>query len=186
MSATRGQLALVGSKFNGGLLSRVRNVNEALCTSASAASRVTQNYSCDEVHHFVSTRSWRPFVPSSMISSASSLSRSTLMSTDCCTRVRLRRSRRACTCSPVTVTTTATPRVAFSDGTYRVGPDIAAGTYRSVATADNCYWARLSGFGGTLDDIIANYFGNSPTIVTIAPADVGFRASNCGGWTRIG
>ena len=30
---------------------RVRNVNEALCTSASAASRVTQNSSCNEVHH---------------------------------------------------------------------------------------------------------------------------------------
>ena len=36
---------------------------------------------------------------------------------------------------------------------------------RSVASADSCYWARLSGFGGTLDDIIANYFGNSPTTV---------------------
>jgi hypothetical protein len=86
----------------------------------------------------------------------------------------------------VTVTTAATPRIAFADGTYRVGPDVAAGTYRSVATADSCYWERLSGFGGTLDNIIANYFGNSPTIVTIAPTDVGFRSSNCGGWTKIG
>ena len=44
------------------------------------------------------------------------------------------------------------------------------GTYRSVASADSCYWARLSGFGGTLDDIIANYFGNSPTTVESADA----------------
>jgi hypothetical protein len=86
----------------------------------------------------------------------------------------------------VTVTTTATPRVAFSDGTHRVGPDIVAGTYQSAATADSCYWERLRGFGGTLDDVIANYFGSSPTIVTIAPTDVGFRSSSCGGWTKIG
>ena len=86
----------------------------------------------------------------------------------------------------VTVTTAATPRVAFSDGTYRVGPDIAAGTYQGVTTATGCYWERLRGFGGTLDDVIANYFGNAPTIVTIAPTDVGFRSSGCGGWTKIG
>ena len=42
----------------------------------------------------------------------------------------------------VTVTTAATPRIAFADGTDRVGPDIAAGTDRSVATADSCYWKR--------------------------------------------
>lgn len=86
----------------------------------------------------------------------------------------------------VTVTTTPTPRVEFPDGTYRVGPDIAPGTYRSVATSDSCYWARLRGFGGTLADIIANYFGIGPTIVAIAPTDVGFRSSSCGGWTKIG
>lgn len=86
----------------------------------------------------------------------------------------------------VTVTTTPIPKVAFSDGTYRVGPNIAAGTYQGVTTSDGCYWERLRGFGGTLDDVIANYFGRGPTIVTIAPTDVGFRSSNCGGWTKIG
>lgn len=87
---------------------------------------------------------------------------------------------------PVTVTviTTATPKVAFSDGTYRVGPDILAGTYREITASSSCYWARLSGFGGTFSEIIANGFGVS--IVTIAPADAGFQSSDCGAWTKIG
>jgi hypothetical protein len=94
------------------------------------------------------------------------------------------------TAPPVTVTqtvyTTPAPKIAFSDGTYRVGADIQAGTYRSTVTSTDCYWARLRGFGGTLDDIIANYIGNSPTIVTIAATDVGFESDRCGGWEKIG
>lgn len=85
----------------------------------------------------------------------------------------------------VTVTTTPTPKIAFVDGTYRVGPDIQPGTYKGVATTDSCYWERLKGFGGTLADIIANYFGSGPTIVTISPSDAGFRSERCGGWTKI-
>jgi hypothetical protein len=93
--------------------------------------------------------------------------------------------RRVTTTRTVTITTTPTPQTAFSDGTYRVGTDIVAGTYKSTATSDNCYWERLSGFGGTLGEIIANYFGSSPTYVTIAPTDVGFRSSNCSGWSKV-
>jgi hypothetical protein len=89
---------------------------------------------------------------------------------------------------PVTVTviTTATPKVAFSAGTYRVNTDIQAGTYQSVTVYGGCYWARLSGFGGTLDEIIANFFGSSPTIVTISATDAGFHSESCGGWSKIG
>jgi len=86
----------------------------------------------------------------------------------------------------VTVTTTPTPKVAFGDGTYRIGPDIQPGTYQGVTTGDSCYWERLTGFGGTLAEIIANYLGTSPTIVTISSTDVGFRSSRCGNWTKIG
>jgi hypothetical protein len=85
-----------------------------------------------------------------------------------------------------TVYTTPPPKIAFSDGTYRVGTDIQAGTYRSTASSTGCYWERLKGFGGTLDDIIANYLGISPTIVTIASTDVGFHSDGCGGWEKIG
>ncbi len=70
----------------------------------------------------------------------------------------------------------------FGDGTYRVGVDIAPGTYQT-ATPTSCYWARLRGFSGGFGDIISNglYVG----IVTISPSDLGFLSQRCGTWTKI-
>ncbi len=82
------------------------------------------------------------------------------------------------------------PPVTFGGGTYRVGIDIPAGTYRSPrSTSDWCYWERLSGFSGNFDDIIDNDFidGTGPFVVTIQPSDRGFFAEQvCGTWTKIG
>lgn len=78
----------------------------------------------------------------------------------------------------------ATPVSAFGDGTYIVGADITAGTYRA-AGSPACFWARLSGFGGTPSETIANDFGHTGPIVTISPTDVGFKTSGCGTWTKI-
>ncbi|GAA1086856.1 hypothetical protein [Nocardiopsis metallicus] len=69
-------------------------------------------------------------------------------------------------------------------GTFLVGDEISPGTYRSEGTS-SCYWARLSGTGGTLDSIIANNFGGGRQVVTISGSDVAFETSSCGGWTRI-
>lgn len=84
----------------------------------------------------------------------------------------------------VTVTTTPTPQVAFRDGTYRVGVDVQPGTYQASGGGSLCYWARLSGFSGNLDDIIAN--STDQTIVTIEPTDAGFQSNGCGSWSKIG
>ena len=82
-------------------------------------------------------------------------------------------------------TATPTPTYPhFSDGTYQVGKDIQPGTYRTRVGAFNCYYARLNGFGGTVDDIIANNNTDAPAIVTIAPTDAGFTSENCGTWTQ--
>lgn len=70
-------------------------------------------------------------------------------------------------------------------GTFAVGTDIAPGTYVAVGT-DGCYWARLSGFSGDFDDIIANDIGDGQRVVTIAAGDVGFESNRCGTWTRTG
>jgi hypothetical protein len=79
--------------------------------------------------------------------------------------------------------TTSTSQIEL-DGTYIVGTDIAAGTWRSMG-GDFCYWARLSGFGGTLNDIVANDNAlGGPAIVTIAGSDMGFATSRCGSWSR--
>ena len=71
----------------------------------------------------------------------------------------------------------------FGNGTHLVGDDIAPGTYRAPG-GDGCYWARLRGFGGTLDDIIANGGFGANATVTIAASDAGFESSNCGTWTK--
>ena len=71
----------------------------------------------------------------------------------------------------------------FGEGTWAVGTDLEPGTYAS-AGGDSCYWARLSGFGGTIDDILANYRGSARSIVTIALGD-GFQTDGCGLWMLV-
>ena len=84
-----------------------------------------------------------------------------------------------------TTTTAAGPKKEFGSGTFVVGKDIAAGTYRA-ADPSGCYWARLSGFGGSLSDIIANTNTSNPEVVTIAPSDKGFESNDCGTWKPVG
>ena len=71
----------------------------------------------------------------------------------------------------------------IGDGTHRVGNDIAPGTYRSDGD-ETCYWARLAGFSGELDDVRANG-NNAPEIVTIARGDAGFETRGCGSWVPV-
>lgn len=72
----------------------------------------------------------------------------------------------------------------FGDGTFQVGKDIQPGTYRTRVGSSGCYYARLKGFGGTVDDIIANNNTDAPTVVTISASDKGFQSQNCGSWTK--
>lgn len=74
--------------------------------------------------------------------------------------------------------------VTFGDGTWQVGVDIPSGTYRSTDPTESCYAARLSGLGGTLDDVIANQLVDHSLIVTIASTDAGFESSGCGTWSN--
>jgi putative cell wall-binding protein len=75
--------------------------------------------------------------------------------------------------------------VRFGDGTYQVGEDIPAGTYRTRTDppGGGCYWERLAGFSGELSDINANEFTDTHAVVTIESGDVGFRTDGCGTWT---
>jgi hypothetical protein len=74
---------------------------------------------------------------------------------------------------------------AFGDGTHRMGVSVVPGTYRSGPSAYSCYWERVSGFGGTFDEIIANGFGG-PEIVTIEATDAGFTSDDCVSWQPVG
>src|SRR5262249_1630682 len=87
--------------------------------------------------------------------------------------------------TPAGPTATPTPSYAhFGDGTFQVGKDIQPGTYRTRSDSSGCYYARLRGFGGSTDDIIANENTDGPAVVTIAASDKGFTSQNCGTWTQ--
>lgn len=81
-------------------------------------------------------------------------------------------------------TTAAGPKTTFGNGQYRVGVDIAPGTYVAPG-GSGCYWERQATFGGgSLGDIIANDLSRGgQVVVTIAASDKGFKTSGCGTWT---
>jgi hypothetical protein len=83
--------------------------------------------------------------------------------------------------SPVFSFNTPSPPKAFGEGTWRVGSDIAAATYRTEGT-DTCYWERDKDFSGSFEAIIANANPRGPAIVTIKPSDAGFTSRRCGIW----
>ena len=80
-----------------------------------------------------------------------------------------------------------TSGMSFGAGTWLVGSDIEAGRY-FANPRDGCYWERLSGLSGTLDDIIANEFigFDSPQeIVDIGPSDLAFNTDeDCRRWDQ--
>ncbi len=70
----------------------------------------------------------------------------------------------------------------FSDGTWLVGSDVQAGTYRTRQASPGCYWERDKDLNGGVDSILANDNTDSPSVVTILATDKAFKASNCGTW----
>jgi hypothetical protein len=71
----------------------------------------------------------------------------------------------------------------FGDGSWIVGTDVQAGTYRNDDSSALCLWQRLSGFSGEFDDIIATDVTEAIAVVTIEETDAGFDAQDCGTWS---
>lgn len=76
------------------------------------------------------------------------------------------------------------PADEMAPGTWAVGFHIEPGTYRSDG-GESCYWARLAGFSGELDDVIANDLPSGQAIVEIDDDDAGFRSAGCGTWVPV-
>lgn len=74
----------------------------------------------------------------------------------------------------------------FGDGIWVVGSQVAADRYVAV-DVDGCSWKRLSGFGGSFEEIIEFDFVGAAgqVIVDIAVGDVGFESSGCGDWVPV-
>lgn len=75
--------------------------------------------------------------------------------------------------------------VISKNGTYRVGTQVKPGLYKATGTGNSCYWERLDGFSGSLDDINANHFGSANVYVQITSWDVGFKTEGCGSWKQV-
>jgi len=80
-----------------------------------------------------------------------------------------------------TVTYTPPVKIAFSDGTYRVGSDIKTGTYHTEG--GDCYYEE-DGKGTGLDSIITNDNITGPTTIDIGSNVYSFKTSGGCDWVR--
>ena len=87
--------------------------------------------------------------------------------------------------APIASARAGDPRAPIpGNGTWLVGEDVQPGTYKSDG-ARACYWARLSGLSGELDDILANQNVRGQAVVTISATDRAFETDGCGSWARV-
>jgi len=76
-------------------------------------------------------------------------------------------------------------RMAGDGGMFRVGADIAPGTYKSTGnTDDSCYWEREKDAEHSLESIIANNNVTGTAVVTISSSDAYFKTSGCQDWKK--
>lgn len=79
------------------------------------------------------------------------------------------------------------PGNSFGNGRFEVGKDVQPGKYRTPgpeAGMPLCYFERLKGFSGEIEDIIANEAVQGPSIAIIKSTDQGFGSTGCQRWTK--
>ncbi|MET7763748.1 hypothetical protein ABZS71_17650 [Streptomyces sp. NPDC005393] len=89
----------------------------------------------------------------------------------------------------VPTTASGTPKTEIlGDGMYRIGADIAPGTYRSTgnASGNGCYWERSKDALHGIESIIANENASGNAIVTIGAEDAFFKTNGCENWKKTG
>lgn len=82
------------------------------------------------------------------------------------------------------VTAPVVPGSFAGHGTFQVGSQIQPGLYRS-SSSDSGYWERLSGAGGTLDEILANGLVDGQVYVQIASTDAYFSTTRMDRWVPV-
>jgi hypothetical protein len=68
------------------------------------------------------------------------------------------------------------------DGIYTVGVEIAPGEWATTGDGTRCYWARLDGMQGFID----NHFGSPINRFTIMPDDAELYVARCGTLIYLG
>ena len=97
-------------------------------------------------------------------------------------------SERSSTTEVIDDTSTGNMPKPFGDGIWQIGEDIEHGTYAAPG-GEHCSWNTLSGFTGTVSDIVRLTHPGRP-IVTIGTSSrgfalVGFQSFGCGQWRPI-
>ncbi|MFB6512102.1 hypothetical protein ACFCW4_02625 [Streptomyces virginiae] len=91
--------------------------------------------------------------------------------------------------APSTPPTPSGPAETIGSGTYLVGEDIKAGTYKtagpSSSSVPNCYWSRNKNDSGEFSAIITNELLQGPGRVTVKKGEV-FETSGCEVWQLTG
>ncbi|MET9733096.1 hypothetical protein ABZZ79_21355 [Streptomyces sp. NPDC006458] len=79
----------------------------------------------------------------------------------------------------------AATSMAGDGGMFKVGVDIAPGTYKSTGNKDDmCYWERTKDAEHSIDSILANNNVSGTAVVTIAASDAYFKTSGCQDWKK--
>ena len=73
---------------------------------------------------------------------------------------------------PVPPAAASGPKTEFGDGKFKVGADIAAGSYKSTgpragSVLPSCYWARMKDDSGSVGSIIGHDISQGPTRLTV-------------------
>jgi hypothetical protein len=70
---------------------------------------------------------------------------------------------------------------------FRVGADIAPGTYKFTGnTDDSCYWERTKDAEHGIASILANDNVNGAAVVKVGTSDAYFKTTGCKDWTKTG
>lgn len=91
--------------------------------------------------------------------------------------------------TPAAATTAAAPpppppAPTIEDGSWTVGEDIPAGTYKTVGAGSDCYWGIYKSGTNQSDIVKVNVGGGNLRVTLKAGQD--FTTDRCGTWTKIG
>ncbi|MGW1560366.1 hypothetical protein ACWCQ1_28120 [Streptomyces sp. NPDC002144] len=89
----------------------------------------------------------------------------------------------------VDTTAKGTPATAMAGdgGMFKVGADIAPGTYRSTGNADDaCHWERAKDADHSPGSVIASNKVTGTAVVTINASDAYFKTTGCTAWSKTG
>jgi hypothetical protein len=85
--------------------------------------------------------------------------------------------------APTTAAVVPPAPVGVADGTWTVGEDLPAGTYKATGAGDTCYWA-ITRSGSNGSDIVDNAIGGGNLRVTVK-AGQDFETKRCGTWVKV-